>query len=103
MNDTDALKRHAEWIYDNVYVDVDIDADEDGEYINVGCCLDELFDDLTKILAPIIIKADHDHLNLCVIVDGEWTLPPERLDEAKKLTLTSRTDCIQKILEWLKR
>lgn len=101
--DGDALIRHAGWIYDHVYSSVDIDSDEGGEYIGVGCCLSELFEDLTKLLAPIILKAYHDREDLLNMIDnGRTILSPVQFTSIDIRT-QERTDCVAKIVEWLKR
>ena len=98
-----ALIRHAEWIYDHVYSSVDIDGDEGGEYIGVGCCLDELFEDLTKLLAPIILKAYHDREDLLKAIDNGCTIVSPIQETSVDIRKRERTDCVVKIVEWLKR
>ena len=98
-----ALIRHAEWIYDHVYSSVDIDGDEGGEYIGVGCCLSELFEDLTKLLAPIILKAYHDREDLSNEIDNGRTIVSPVTETIAGIRTRERADCVTKIVEWLKR
>ena len=100
---TAALHKHAEWIYDHVYSSVDIDGDEGGEYIGVGCCLSELFEDLTKLLTPIILKAYHDREDLSNEIDNRRTIVSPVTETIAGIRTRERADCVTKIVEWLKR
>jgi hypothetical protein len=89
------------WLYDTIFADADVEADESGEYASIGSDLHEAFSELVAVVEPHIITASHQRSDLMVQSHDGWVYPESAKDQLKQISQHERDMCVGAITDWM--